>query len=105
MKNTRLSLAIVGVAIAGMFAFKGVQGGSVKGTVSPVDGAVRAWALSATDTFRTDISGGGFEITGMKTGTYKVIIEAKPPYKNAAKDGVQVTDGSATNIGEVVLEK
>jgi len=103
--KTKLGLAITGLAIAGMFAFTGFQGGSVKGTINPADGAVRAWALSATDTFRTDVVGGGFEIAGVKTGTYKVIIEAKPPYKNAAKDGVQVTDGSATNIGEIVLEK
>ena len=41
------------------------------------------------------------------TGTpqKKVIIEAKPPYKNAAKDGVSVTDGQAADAGQIALEK
>jgi len=36
---------------------------------------------------------------------YKVVIEAKPPFKNAAKDGVTVQDGQAADAGEIKLEK
>ncbi|MDF2191881.1 carboxypeptidase-like regulatory domain-containing protein [Paraflavitalea sp. CAU 1676] len=104
IKSRLVGLSIV-AATAGLFAFTAVQTGSVKGTVSPADGAVRAWALSGTDTLKANIDKGAFEITGAKAGTYRVIIEAKPPYKNAAKDGVTVVDGQPTDIGEIKLEQ
>lgn len=106
MKSIKSILATVGVAATvGLFAFKGIQTGTIKGTVTPADGATRAWALSGTDTLKASIDKGAFEITGAKAGTYRVIIEAKPPYKNAAKDGVTVADGQPTDIGEIKLEQ
>lgn len=107
MKSIKSRLAAFGIVAAatGLFAFTAIQAGSVKGTVSPADGAVRAWALSGTDTLKATIDKGAFEITGAKAGTYRVIIEAKPPYKNAAKDGVTVVDGQPTDIGEIKLEQ
>jgi hypothetical protein len=105
MKNAKLSLAAFAFAAAGLFAFSGLKTGSIKGTVNPADGAVRAWALSSSDTLRADIDKGTFEIADAKPGTYRVIIEAKPPYKNTAKDGVTVTDGQATDVGEFKLEQ
>ena len=105
MKNAKLSLAALAFAAVGFFAFDGIKAGSIKGMVNPADGAVRAWALSSTDTLRADVNKGTFEITDAKPGTYRVIIEAKPPYKNAAKDGVTVTDGQATDVGEFKLEQ
>jgi hypothetical protein len=105
MKNARISLVAIAIATAGLFAFSGVKTGSIKGMVNPADGAIRAWALSSSDTLRADVNKGTFEITDAKPGTYRVIIEAKPPYKNAAKDGVTVTDGQATDVGEIKLEQ
>lgn len=105
MKNTKLALAVIAVTAAGLFAFKPFYAGTVKGTVSPTDAAVRAWALSATDTFRTNVSNGAFEISNVKPGTYRVIVEANPPYKNAAKENVQVSEGGTTDVGEIRLEK
>lgn len=105
MKFTSVKLAAVTVAAAGLFAFSNLRSGSIKGTVSPADGATRAWALSSTDTLRALIVNGAYEITDAKPGTYKVIIEAKPPYKNAAKDGITVNDGQPTDAGDIKLEK
>lgn len=105
MKKVKLGLATLAIATAGLFAFKGFQNGSIKGTVSPADGATQAWALSASDTLKVAIDKGAYEITDAKPGTYRVIIEAKPPYKNAAKDGVVVKDGEATDVGEIKLEQ
>ena len=105
MKNAKMSMAALAFAAAGLFAFNAVRTGSVKGTVNPADAAVRAWALSSTDTLKAEINKGTFEITDAPPGTYRVIIEAKPPYKNAAKDGVTVADGQATDIGEIKLEQ
>ena len=105
MKFTGIKLAAITFAAAGLFAFNSLRNGSIKGTVSPADGAVRAWAESSTDTLRAPIMNGSYEITDAKPGTYKVIIEAKPPYKNAAKGGITVTDGQAADAGEIKLEK
>jgi hypothetical protein len=105
MKFTGIKLAAVTFAAAGLFAFNSLRSGSIKGTVSPADGAVRAWAESSTDTLRAPIINGSYEISDAKPGTYKLIIEAKPPYKNAAKDGINVTDGQSSDAGEIKLEK
>jgi len=105
MKFTKFKLAAVTAVAAGLFAFNTLRSGSIKGTVSPADGAVRAWAESSTDTLKALIVNGAFEISDAKPGMYKLVIEAKPPYKNAAKDGVTVQDGQAADAGEIKLEK
>jgi len=103
MKNTKLTLLALGVAVTGFFSFMNIEGGSIKGTVTPAGGAATAWAVSPTDTLKDAIENGAFEITGAKAGTYTVIIEAKAPNKNASKEGVVVTDGQVTEVGEIKL--
>jgi hypothetical protein len=98
-------LGAVAVAAAGLFAFAHLRFGSIRGTITPIDAGIRAWAESATDTLKAPIVNGSFEITNAKPGAYKVVIEAKPPYRNIAKDGLMVTDGQATDAGEITLEK
>ncbi|MBZ5859015.1 carboxypeptidase-like regulatory domain-containing protein [Flavihumibacter profundi] len=105
MKQIKLSLIALGISTAGFFAFTSIDTGSIKGKVSPADGAVQAWAISATDTLKAPIANGAFEIPGAKAGTYKLVIEAKPPYKNAAKEGISVLDGQATVVAEITLVK
>ncbi len=104
MKLSTLKLASLYIAAAGMLAFS-LASGSIKGTVAPAEGGVRAWAESSTDTMKASIINGAYEITDVKPGTYKLVIEAKPPFKNAAKDGISVIDGQSTDAGEIRLEK
>jgi hypothetical protein len=105
MKFTSFRIAIVSTAAAGLFAFSSLRDGSIHGTVSPPEGGVRAWAELYTDTLKAPIINGSYDIAGAEPGTYKVIIEAKPPYRNAAKDGVMVSDGQSSDAGEIRLEK
>ncbi|HRH60434.1 MAG TPA: carboxypeptidase regulatory-like domain-containing protein, partial [Chitinophagaceae bacterium] len=77
----------------------------IKGKVSPADGVSNVMAVSGADTVKADVSMGAFEISHLKPGTYTVIIDAADPYKDAMKDGVQVTDGIATDVGEIQLQK
>ncbi|MBX3239501.1 MAG: carboxypeptidase regulatory-like domain-containing protein [Chitinophagaceae bacterium] len=105
MKKTRISLAAMSILAAGLFAFNVIVDGSIKGTVAPPEGAVRAWAISGTDTLRADVANGAFEIGAAKPGTYTVIIEATAPFKNATKEGVEVKEGEATDLGEITLEQ
>jgi hypothetical protein len=103
MKNTKLTLLALCVAVTGFFSFMAIDGGSIKGTVTPAESGATAWAVSATDTLKDAIENGAFEITGVKAGTYTVIIEAKAPSKNTSKEGVVVADGKATDVGEIKL--
>ena len=107
MKNVKLKIAALTLATASIFAFSNghMQAVSIKGTVSPAEGANRVWALSSTDTLKADVDKGAFEIPNVKPGTYQVIIEAKAPYKNTAKEGVTVEQGKATDVGEIKLDK
>jgi len=105
MKFTKLSAGALAIATAGLFSFNSMFNGTVKGKVTPADGASMAWIISATDTLKAPIMGGTFEIPGVKAGTYKVIIEAKPPYRNTAKDGITVQDGQTSDVGEIKLSQ
>ncbi|MFT4023566.1 MAG: hypothetical protein QM664_07265 [Flavihumibacter sp.] len=42
---------------------------------------------------------GAFEVVTAKEGTYKMIVEAKPPYRNVAKDNITVANGQSTDEG------
>jgi len=103
MKNAKLKLAALGIIASGLFAFTTFFSGTIKGTVTPSDAAVRVWALSGSDTLKAVVANGAFEILDAKPGTYKVIVEAKAPYKNQMKDGVTVSDGQATDVGQIKL--
>jgi hypothetical protein len=105
MKATQIKMAALGIAVAGLLAFSNILTGSIRGKVSPPTGALRAWAESDSDTLHATIDNGVFEFGKAKPGIYKIVIEAKPPYKNATKEGVAVADGESTDIGEIMLEK
>lgn len=104
MKKAKLALAALAVSAATLFSFKAFEGGSIKGTVTPADKAIRAWAISTTDTIRADVQNGTFEIKDVKAGTYNVIIEAQEPFANTRKKDVAVTDGQPTEVGEIQLQ-
>ncbi|MFI5151932.1 MAG: carboxypeptidase-like regulatory domain-containing protein [Chitinophagales bacterium] len=105
MKITKLGLVAFVIATAGLFSFHGLFNGTVKGKVSPPEGAKMAWVISAVDTLKVPINKGEFEVADLKPGVYKVIIEARPPYKNVAKDAVTVADGQTNDVGEIKLSQ
>ena len=106
MKKVKMALVALSIATAGLFAFNSdPMAGSIRGTISPADGASRVWAISTSDTASGNIQNGAFEIVTAKEGVYKVIVEAKPPYRNAAKDNVTVVNGQSTDVGQINLEK
>lgn len=104
MKSIKLSLVALGLSTATLFSFNAIQTNSIKGTVTPADKAVRAWAVSPTDTVRADIQNGAFEIKDVKPGTYAVIIEAQEPYANTRKKDEVVSEGQTTEVGEIKLQ-
>lgn len=105
MKKLLIILVSIFIVSAGLLAFRGTYAGSIKGIVVPTDAASGAWAVSATDTFRANVVQGSFQITGVKPGTYRVVIEAVTPYKPAFKENVLVSEGLAADAGTFLLNK
>src|SRR3954464_7289803 len=106
MKKIKTALFGLSIATAGLFAFNSHSvTGSIRGTVSPADGAARVWAVSTSDTAAGNVQNGAFEIVTAKEGVYKVIVEAKPPYRNAVKDNITVANGQSTDVGQINLER
>jgi hypothetical protein len=105
MKKAKLALVAMGISTAALFSFKEFQTNGIKGTVTPADKAVRAWAVSQTDTIQAAIEAGGtFEIKNVKPGTYSVIIEAQEPFANTRKKDIVVAEGQTTEVGEIKLQ-
>ena len=104
MKNIKLALVTLAVSTGTLFSFNVLQTSKIKGTVTPADKAIRAWAVSPTDTLKAEIQNGAFEIKDVKTGTYSVIIEAEAPYANTRKKDV-VVNSETTDIGEIKLQQ
>ena len=105
MKNIRLALVALGISSGALFSFNALQTNTIKGSVTPAEKAVRAWAVSPTDTLKADVQNGTFEIKDVKAGTYSVIIEAEEPYANTRKkDVIVAADAQATDIGEIKLQ-
>jgi hypothetical protein len=77
---------------------------SIKGRVNPADGAIEVVAVSATDSVKAVVTDGMFNLDS-KPGTYKLIVVAKPPYKNVVKDNVEVAEGNATDVGTITLQE
>lgn len=105
MRNNRYGVIGAGIIALAVSAFTSLQSNSIKGTVTPADKAVKAWALSSSDTVSAPIVNGSFEIQNVKAGDYSVIIEAQAPYANTRRKDVMVTEGQTTDVGEIKLQQ
>jgi hypothetical protein len=104
MKKTKLGLIALALSIGILMSFDNMPTSTIKGTVSPADKALRAWAISFDDTLTVDVENGVFEIRDVKPGTYAVIIEAQEPFANVRKRDVEVSrGGQVTDMGEIAL--
>jgi hypothetical protein len=82
------------------------MGGTIKGRITPADGAFRACAVSSSsDSTKANIVGGAFEIKELKPGIYTLVIEGTSPYKTTSKTGLQVKEAETTDVGEIILEQ
>ena len=75
----------------------------VKGSVNPMNAAIRAWLLSKSDTLNSPVIQGNFMITNVKPGNYTLIVEGKRPYKDSFKQDVLVVDGQPTDVGVIEM--
>lgn len=106
MKKTPWGMMTLLLITAGVLSlrFTDVTTGKIKGQIEPSNGAAKVQALSASDTFSVNVVNGSFEIGNVKPGEYNLSIEAVPPYRSTSRSGVQVTDGTTTDVGIIRLE-
>ena len=105
MKKAKLALVALVISAAMLFSFNALETSKIKGTVTPADKAIKAWAISRSDTLSAKVQNGTFEIDNVKAGTYSVIIEAQAPYASTRRKDVVVTDDApVTNVGEIKLQ-
>ena len=105
MKRTRMALIGLSMAATALLSFHEHGATVLKGKVSPAFYAVNAWAISEHDTLYTSIDDGSFAFAVSDPGTYRIIVEARSPYRHIAKDGIVVREGQSTDIGELSLQK
>ena len=103
-KFVSLVIVIVFSLISSSF-FSIPRTGSIKGMISPPNGGARVYAITKNDTAKTIIYQGMFMINELRPGTYTLLVEAIPPYKNQRKEFVMVNEGQETDIGYIVLKK
>lgn len=104
MKKTGLTLCATILAVVALHSFDHLRTGSISGSIIPADGALIVWAIQNTDTLKAAPANGMFSLSA-KSGVWKVIIDAKDPYRDVMLDNVLVTDGKETNVGEIKLQR
>jgi hypothetical protein len=104
MKKRMLTLGVVAASVAGLFAFTTLAQTSITGKVTPAEGAETVWAISGTDSTKGTVTSGAFAIE-VKPGTYKVIVDAKDPYKDVTLENLEVKQDQALDVGEIVLQQ
>lgn len=77
---------------------------SIVGRVNPIDAAETVWVISSTDSLRSAVSQGQF-LFDVKPGTYRLIVDAKDPYKDVLLENLQVRQDETLDVGEIPLKQ
>ena len=77
---------------------------SITGRVSPAEGAESIWAISSTDSIKVGIASGNFSAQ-VKPGTFKILVDAKAPYKDVLLDNLEVKENQVFDVGEIILQQ
>lgn len=104
MKRTMWVMATIVIAISGIHAMQRYQATSISGKVVPAEAVNMVWAIGAKDTIKTTLKEGAFMLPIKAAGQYKVVVDAKEPFKDVVKD-VAVETGKNTDLGEIKLEQ
>ena len=86
-----------------LFSFSGPQS-VISGSVLPADGTESIWAYGAKDSARAAILNTGSFSIPVKSGAYKLVVDAKAPYKDVVLD-LDVKADQPMDVGQIVLQK
>lgn len=81
--------------------------GAIAGTIEPASASALITAISAQDTASTFATGSGaFKLVGLNPASYAVSVHATGgSYRDTTIVNVQVTAGTTTNLGTIVLSQ
>ena len=102
MRKASLQLCFLLLAITGIHSFKIMQSGFINGKVYPSDNIESVVAVNGTDSVKVTSENGYFALM-VKPGIWKVIVDAKQPYKNIIQENVEVSGGKNIDLGEMRL--
>jgi len=105
MKPGIVLTAFLLILIAMVFSFRKPAGGTVRGNIIPIEGALHAFLFSKKDTISATITSGTFQFSNVVAGNYNLLVEAVPPYRNAVREGIRVADGEFTDAGQIELQR
>jgi hypothetical protein len=77
---------------------------SVTGRVSPPEGADVVWLIGTGDSVKTSVAYGNFSIQ-VKPGKYRLLVDAKTPYRDAQLNNLEVKADQMLDVGEIILQK
>jgi len=105
MKKIVFSLSLAFVVMCAFIPAYRVKSG-IYGTIDPPDGAKKVWAINGTDS----VSASTIPLTGkfsleVKPGTWKLLVEAVPPLKNAVVENILVQEGESADAGVIKLSE
>jgi|SRR5690606_38704742 len=102
MKKIIRSGFLIFAIIIAVSAFTHYQNTTISGKVIPIDGVDRVWAISDIDSVNV-IPDKGVFIIQVKPATYKIVVTAKPPYRDLVVEDIVVEEGKNTDVGELRL--
>ena len=78
--------------------------GNITGKVTPAANAESVWAIDGKDTVKSAVLDGNFTLA-VRPAIYKVIVNAKEPYKAVVFQTVEVRFDETVNLGEIQLKQ
>jgi hypothetical protein len=94
-------LLIVGIGFLLSF---GRKQSAITGRVSPANAANEVWVLGKNDSIRAGLSSGHFSVM-VGPGTYKLVVDAREPFKDALLDNLDVKSNQVLDVGEIILRQ
>jgi hypothetical protein len=105
MKNAIVQLSLVLLCISSVHAVKLLQTSSFHARIFPAGGAGKVWAIQGKDSIRMLGSDGGYYLSTLNPGHWRIWVEAKSPYHDANLDVLNMRPGMNKDLGEIRLEK
>ena len=76
----------------------------ITGRVSPANGAEIVWVIGAKDSLSGPIVSGIFSLA-VDPGIFKLIVDARSPYKDVMLDNLTVKQNQTLDVGEIILQQ
>lgn len=96
--------ALVVVAITCLHARKIMQSSTLTGSINPAAAVHSILVVNQQDSLKTSLQNNDVFTLQLPPGQYKLIIDARAPYKQVVKEHVYTEQGKSTNIGAIQLQ-